>query len=133
MLKIVDDYNNNGELTITDSGDKLKFSIKEHNKASNEMDIKLGLNNLKKLHENLSAAVEMSEEDFSEISGESYVLNKKKKFLEVEFCEINYGFVIGILGMFGQSDWVVISVREDEMEDIVKELERKIKELEEEL
>jgi len=129
MLTIVDDHNNDGTLTISDEGKKLKFHIKEH-QSGEEMHIKLGLKNIKKLHDNLNKYLNFNEDEKGESDGESYVLNKNKKFLEVELCYVNYGFVVGINGMFGQADWVVITVTDDEMEDIVKELERKIDELE---
>ncbi len=130
MLRIVDDRNNEGTLTIKDSGKKLKFKIKEHN-TDEEKTIKLGLKNLKKLHRNIDKYVNYDETERDEKDGCSYVLEKDKKFLEVELCVINYGFVIGdLIGNGRQDNWVVITVDDEEMEDILKELERKINELE---
>ncbi|ADH03376.1 gp230 [Bacillus phage W.Ph.] len=130
MLRIVDEMNNEGTLIIKDEGNKLKFKIEEHN-TGEEKTIKLGLKKLKKLYRSIDKYVNYDEIKRDDKDGCSYVLEKNKKFLEVELCVVNYGFVIGELTDSGRQDnWVVITVEDEEMEDILKELERKINELE---
>ncbi|AOZ61660.1 hypothetical protein BJ4_37 [Bacillus phage BJ4] len=47
MLQIVDNENNEGTLTITDAGDRLKFKVSDNN-TDEQYSIKLGYKKLKK-------------------------------------------------------------------------------------
>lgn len=129
MLRIVDDEHNEGTLKITEAGNKLKFKISEHN-TDEEYSIKLGYKKLTKLSKRIHKFID-SVDETSDLDGTSIVIEKYQGFLEVELSYENLGFVVGTMIDGRQGDWVVITITQEELEDIVKFIDDKLITLEE--
>ncbi|AMW61196.1 hypothetical protein NIGALANA_42 [Bacillus phage Nigalana] len=130
MLQIVDNENNEGTLTITDAGDRLKFKVSDNN-TDEQYSIKLGYKKLKKLSDKLTAFLNADESDIED--GTSIIIEKKTKFLEVEIAYVDLGFVVGTMDGSRQADWEVLTVQHHHIESIVKEIDDKLISLEEDL
>lgn len=128
MLQIVDNENNEGTLTITDAGDRLKFKVSNNN-TDEQYSIKLGYKKLKKLSDKLTAFLNADESDIED--GTSIIIEKKTKFLEVEISYVDLGFVVGTMDGSRQDDWEVLTVQHHHIESIVKEIDDKLISLEE--
>ncbi|ALA46600.1 hypothetical protein SMUDGE_37 [Bacillus phage Smudge] len=128
MLQIVDNENNEGTLTITDAGDRLKFKVSDNN-TDEQYSIKLGYKKLKKLSDKLTAFLNADESDIED--GTSIIIEKKTKFLEVEISYVDLGFVVGTMDGSRQGDWEVLTVQHHHIESIVKEIDDKLISLEE--
>ncbi|AOZ62287.1 hypothetical protein SBP8a_37 [Bacillus phage SBP8a] len=128
MLQIVDNENNEGTLTITDAGDRLKFKVSDNN-TDEQYSIKLGYKKLKKLSDKLTAFLNADESNIED--GTSIIIEKKTKFLEVEISYVDLGFVVGTMDGSRQADWEVLTVQHHHIESIVKEIDDKLISLEE--
>ncbi|UGO46579.1 hypothetical protein ABINADI_262 [Bacillus phage vB_BanH_Abinadi] len=128
MLQIVDNENNEGTLTITDAGDRLKFKVSNNN-TDEQYSIKLGYKKLKNLSDKLTAFLNADESDIED--GTSIIIEKKTKFLEVEIAYVDLGFVVGTMDGSRQVDWEVLTVQHHHIESIIKEIDDKLISLEE--
>jgi len=130
MLQIVDNENNEGTLTITESGDRLKFKVSDNN-TDEQYSIKLGYKKLKKLSDKLHDFLNTEENDIED--GASIIITKKTKFLEVELSFVDIGFVVGTMDGSRQDDWEVLSVQHHHLESIVEKIDDKLISLEEDM